>query len=49
MFTQPETWVAIAFVIFVGILGYVGVHRMIAKSLDERADRIRAEIGRAHV
>jgi F-type H+-transporting ATPase subunit b len=44
---EPETWVAIAFVMFVGILGYVGVHRMIGKSLDERADRIKAELDEA--
>jgi F0F1-type ATP synthase membrane subunit b/b' len=29
--------VAIAFVIFVGGMGYLGVHKMVAKSLDERA------------
>ena len=27
MFTQPETWVAIAFVILMGVFAYVGVHR----------------------
>ena len=24
---EPETWVAVAFLIFLGILGYVGVHK----------------------
>lgn len=44
---EPETWVAVAFVIFIGGLGYLGVHKMIAKSLDERADRIKAELDEA--
>ena len=46
-FKEPENWVAIAFVMFVGGLGYLGVHKMIAKSLDDRADRIRAELDEA--
>jgi len=44
---DPETWVALAFVIFLGVLGYFGVHRMIAKTLDDRAVRIRAELDAA--
>ena len=44
---NPETWVAVAFVIFVAGLGYLGVHRMIGKSLDERAGRIKAELDEA--
>ena len=47
MFNEPEFWVAVAFVIFVAGLGYLGVHKMIAKSLDDRADRIRAELDEA--
>ena len=47
MFNEPEFWVAVAFVIFVAGLGYLGVHRMIAKSLDERAGRIQAELDEA--
>ena len=46
-FKEPENWVAIAFVMFVCGLGYLGVHKMIAKSLDDRADRIRAELDEA--
>ena len=42
-----EFWVAVAFVIFVAGLGYLGVHRMVAKSLDERSDRIKAELDEA--
>jgi len=37
---DPETWVAIAFVIFVCFLGYLGVHNMVSKALDDRAGRI---------
>ena len=37
MLMEAETWVALAFVVFVGLLGYLGVHRMMAKSLDDRA------------
>jgi len=47
MFNEPEFWVAVAFVIFVAGLGYLGVHRMIAKSLDDRAGRIKAELDEA--
>jgi F-type H+-transporting ATPase subunit b len=44
LFSEAETWVAIAFVILMGIFGYVGVHRTVLKSLDNRRDRIKAEL-----
>ncbi len=44
---DAEFWVAVAFVIFLAGMGYLGVHRMVAKSLDERADRIKAELDEA--
>lgn len=44
---DAEFWVAVAFVIFIAGLGYLGVHKMVAKSLDERADRIKAELDEA--
>ena len=44
---DAEFWVAVAFVIFVAAMGYLGVHKMVAKSLDERADRIKAELDEA--
>jgi F-type H+-transporting ATPase subunit b len=47
MFFEAETWVAIAFLAFLGLLGYVGVHRKLAKSLDDRAGRIKAELDEA--
>src|SRR6202162_6667020 len=47
MLFDAETWVALAFVVFVAGLGYIGVHRMIGKSLDERSGRIKAELDEA--
>ncbi len=47
MLYETETWVALAFLLFVAGLGYIGVHRMIAKALDERAARIKAELDEA--
>ena len=44
MFTQPETWVAIAFVILMGVFAWLGVHRTVLTALDHRAQRIRAEL-----
>ena len=46
-FLEGETWVAIAFVLFIAGLGYIGVHKMLAKSLDDRAARIQAELDEA--
>jgi F-type H+-transporting ATPase subunit b len=34
----------IAFFLFLGLLAYLGVHKMLGKALDDRADRIRAEL-----
>ena len=47
LLADAETWVAIGFVIFVGILIYVGVPKMIASSLDDRARRVQAELDEA--
>jgi F-type H+-transporting ATPase subunit b len=47
MLHDPEFWVTLGFLFFIGLLGYVGVHRMLAKSLDERAVRIKAELDEA--
>jgi F-type H+-transporting ATPase subunit b len=47
MFMEAEFWVALGFFVFLGLLGYLGVHRMIGKSLDERAGRIKAELDEA--
>ena len=47
MFAEPEFWVAVAFVIFVGILVYVGVPKMLLGSLDGRANRVQADLDEA--
>jgi F-type H+-transporting ATPase subunit b len=44
MFEDPETWVAIAFVILMGVFAWLGVHRTVLTALDHRADRIRGEL-----
>ena len=44
MFTEPETWVAIAFVILMALFAYLGIHRTVLKALDHRAERIKAEL-----
>ena len=44
---DAEFWVAVAFVLFVAGMGYLGVHKMVAKALDERADKIKAELDEA--
>src|SRR5215468_507970 len=41
---EPETWVAIAFIILMGVFAWLGVHRKVLTALDHRADRIRAEL-----
>jgi F-type H+-transporting ATPase subunit b len=42
-----EFWVAVAFVIFIGVLVYFGTHKMILDALDQRAVRIKAELDEA--
>ncbi len=44
-----EFWVAVAFVFFLGVLGYFQVHKLIVKGIDERRDRIKAELNEARV
>ena len=44
MFEDPETWVAIAFVILMGVFAWLGVHRTIFTALDNRAERIKREL-----
>jgi F-type H+-transporting ATPase subunit b len=43
----PETWVAIAFLCFLGLLAYLGVHRKLIDSLDQRQARIKGELDEA--
>src|SRR6202166_3413894 len=44
MFSEPEFWVAVAFVILMGVFAYVGIHRTVLKTLDHRSERIKAEL-----
>jgi F-type H+-transporting ATPase subunit b len=44
MFEDPETWVAIAFVILMGGFAWLGVHRTVFTALDHRAERIKVEL-----
>ena len=43
----PEFWVAVSFVGFVAVVAYFKAPTMIAKALDERSERIRAELDEA--
>jgi F-type H+-transporting ATPase subunit b len=47
MFHEAETWVAVAFILFVGLGIYLKVPAMLAKMLDERADKIGRELAEA--
>jgi len=44
---DAEFWVAIAFVLFIALLGYLRVHRMVIGALDQRQARIKAELDEA--
>ncbi|HZZ59941.1 MAG TPA: ATP F0F1 synthase subunit B [Roseiarcus sp.] len=43
----PELFVLLGFIIFIGILIYVGAHRRILQALDARGEAIKAELGEA--
>jgi F-type H+-transporting ATPase subunit b len=47
LISEPETWVAIAFLIFLGILLRVGVPSLLFKVLDDRSARIKSELDEA--
>ena len=44
---EAEFWVGVAFFVFVALLGYLGAHRMILASLDQRRDKIKSELDEA--
>jgi F-type H+-transporting ATPase subunit b len=44
---DAEFWVAVAFVVFLGGLIYLGVHEMALKYVDQRRDKIKAELDEA--
>jgi F-type H+-transporting ATPase subunit b len=47
MFEDPEFWVLLAFVIFLGVLVKFGVPKLALSALDERSDRIRQALDEA--
>ncbi|HEY6834525.1 MAG TPA: ATP F0F1 synthase subunit B [Pseudolabrys sp.] len=47
MLQDTEVWVTLAFLVFAGVLIYVGVPKLVTKALDERAARIKAELDEA--
>jgi F-type H+-transporting ATPase subunit b len=47
MFFEPEFWVAVAFVIFLGIVGWAGGFIALRESLDARGKRVQAELDEA--
>jgi F-type H+-transporting ATPase subunit b len=44
MLAEPEFWVAVAFVILMGLFAYFGIHRTVLTALDHRSERIKAEL-----
>ena len=44
---ETENWVALAFLCFLGLLAYVGVHRKVIGALDARQARIKGELDQA--
>jgi F-type H+-transporting ATPase subunit b len=44
---ETENWVALAFLLFLGLLAYLGVHRKLTDSLDARQARIKGELDEA--
>ena len=47
MLFEPEFWVAVAFVILMGLFAYLGVHRTVLQTLDHRSERIKSELDEA--
>ena len=47
MHFDAEFYVAIGFLIFMALLGYLGVHKQLTKALDDRAHRVADELAQA--
>jgi F-type H+-transporting ATPase subunit b len=47
MIKEPEFWVAVSFVLFVGVILYVGAHKKMTEALDHRSARIKSELDEA--
>src|SRR5262250_2108766 len=44
---EAETWVALAFLCFIGLLAYLGAHRKMIDALDRRQGHIKSELEQA--
>jgi F-type H+-transporting ATPase subunit b len=44
---DAEVWVTVAFVVFLAALGYLGVHEAMVRIVDQRRDKIKAELDEA--
>lgn len=47
MLQEPTFWVAVAFLLFIGLLTYLKVPKMIAGALDSRAEKIKSDLDEA--
>ena len=47
MLYEAEFWVAVAFVIFVGVLIYLRVHKLIVDAIDQRTHQVKADLDEA--
>jgi len=47
MLATPELWVLVSFVLFLALLVYYKIPNRLVKALDDRADRIRADLDEA--
>ncbi|MDB5655148.1 MAG: synthase subunit [Tardiphaga sp.] len=41
---EAEDWVAVSFIILMGVFAYFGIHRTILKALDHRSERIKLHL-----
>ncbi len=41
---EAEDWVAVSFIILMGVFAYFGIHRTVLKALDKRSERIKHEL-----
>ena len=46
LFADPEFWVAVAFVIFLGLAAWLGAFKALVNGLDQRGARIAGELAR---
>ncbi|MBV8764704.1 MAG: ATP F0F1 synthase subunit B, partial [Hyphomicrobiales bacterium] len=47
LFADPEFWVAVAFVTFLGLAAWFGAFKALVNGLDQRGQRIAAELAEA--